>query len=388
MNILFLWHPYQAYMPTAAPVIQRLIGLGAGEISAPDVAAEPISTLKEHIAGASVIVVDQSFLNAVNDLAPNYNWSPDRPVRSEAMGEVLEHALNSSAFKVLGLTLNDLHWISTPGNPSFCSSDLKCFCRRFNGLIWGYEHWGQVVSGALPPVDEAWMKTAGPAVENWKTLIDAIPARFDFPWAIDPSEIRTPASRHRWDASVVGAPYESRVEAKKSARAAGLRCAPYDRGVWFLRKRLRIQRIVTRRRDMVRESRLWTNLMERIVTRSRANFVCGGGYRYFVRKHLEMAAVGACMASWPAAGADHYGFADGRNVAGCREPGEFGEVARRLRADPSIAAALGRAAQALVMERHTLGVRAAQLLEWLRILAKGKACSGIHRDGVFSVTEN
>ena len=101
---------------------------------------------------------------------------------------------------------------------------------------------------------------------------------------------------------------------------------------------------------------------------------------------MEMAALGSCMAAWPAGGLAAYGFCAGTHLAVCREPEDFGAEAKWLRSRAAVRSAMGRAAQSLVHARHTVGTRAAQLLAWLRELAAGRMCSGRHEEGEFCLT--
>ena len=100
---------------------------------------------------------------------------------------------------------------------------------------------------------------------------------------------------------------------------------------------------------------------------------------------MEMAALGSCMAAWPAGGLRAYGFTGGTHLALCGTPEDFGQEARWLRSRPALRSAMGRAAQALVHAQHTVGTRATQLLSWLRELAAGRMCTGRYEEGKFCI---
>ena len=385
MDALLLWVPFRAYMPAPAPLLRRLLAAGDGEITelVPD--ADHLPEQLAAIARARVIIVDQSFLNALNGLSPGEGYLPDRQIGKTLAEVVFAAVLDASATRVLGLTFNDLHWLDIPGSPNFVTADLRGFARRFHALIWGFEQWGETARGELPLELEDWMSTAGSPVENWKTLTETIHSRFDYPFAVDPSEVRRVSGSRLWDASVMGALYKSRAEARQSALDAGLSLAPFRRIANVTSRILRL------RQRIFRKASAWDLKMRRrtqdfTASRSGVNFVCGGGLRYYVRKFPELAALGSCMAVWPPAGLRHYGFKDGEHLAVCAGPSDFGKTARWLLARPALREAMGAAAQQLILEKHTFEVRAAQLLAWLRELAGGREVRGVYHSGEFQLS--
>ena len=91
------------------------------------------------------------------------------------------------------------------------------------------------------------------------------------------------------------------------------------------------------------------------------------------------------MAVWPPPGLRHYGFRDGEHLAVCAGASDFGKTARWLLARPVVRESMGAAAQQLVLAQHTHGVRAAQLLLWLKELAGGRECRGAYHEGTFQL---
>lgn len=385
MRRLLLWYPYRSFMPTPVPLLHRMVASGELEELVPG--KELLSAQLNRIASAGLLFVDQSFFNALNGGSFSNNWVPEHRTERQVLIDLMGAVMRSSALRVLGLTWNDLHWLNIPGNPSFCAQDLAGFAPQFHGLVWGYEHWGEVASGRLPTLHESWMKSCGSMQENWHTLADSIPSRFDCPFALSDCEIRRSSAIPVWDASVIGARYSSRVLANDSAIREKLCLAPVRALTRNTERALLLRRWLLPKQDAwdLSAKRI---LMDALVARSRVNFVCGGGPRYFVRKYFEFAGVGACMASWPATGQRHYGLRDGEHLAECSEPSEFGTVAKWLLARSGLRERMGAAARRLVHERHTVESRAAQLREWLNHLARGASASGVWHEGEFRITSD
>jgi hypothetical protein len=382
MEPLLLWVPYRAFMPTPVPLLRRM--LAGGEISELIPGRESLPSQLQRIAAARLLFVDQSFLNALHGVAPYESWTPDFLPAQTAVQELMAAVQRSSAPRVLGLTWNDLHWLNVPGNPNCCAADLAGFARQFQGLVWSFEQWGDTASGALPILIEPWMEQAGSPRENWRTLTAGIAARFDYTFALNAGEVRRVSAQPAWDASVIGARYSSRALAHDSALSENLSVAPFRRIASLTDRALRLRRRLLPRRGEA-DLAVRRRVMDSVVVRSRANFVCGGGVRYFVRKYFEFAAVGGCIASWPAAGMRHYGFRDGEHLAVCGEPSDFGKTARWLRPRTALRESMGTAAQAMVNAKHTLDVRAAQMLAWLRELARGRDVRGVWHEGEFQL---
>jgi hypothetical protein len=383
MDALLLWVPFRAFMPAPVPLLQRLLAAGDGEIASLIPGHESEAAQIAAIAAAQLIIVDQSFLNALNGLVPNEGYLPDKPVVRALAEELFAAVLRCSAVKVLGLTFNDLHWLNIPGNSNFVAADLRSFARHFQALIWGFEQWGETARGELPLRHEDWLAGAGPPVENWNTLT-SIRARFDCPFALHPQEVRRVNRRRHWDVSVMGALYQSRMDARQSALDEHLHLAPFRR-VSNLTGRL-----ITVRQRFLKRAATWDLKMRRstqdfVAAHSGVNFVCGSGVRYYVRKFPEMAAIGSCMAVWPPPGLRHYGFRDGEHLAVCGEPSDFGKTARWLLARPALRERMGAAAQQVVSRQHTVEVRAAQMLSWLRELVRGRDVHGVYHEGEFQL---
>ena len=383
MDALLLWVPFRAYMPSPVPLLRRLLAAGDGEIASLVPNAENLQTQLAAIAAARVIIVDQSFINALNGLEPNEGYIPDTRVSRALAEELFAAVLQCGAAKVLGLTFNDLHWLNIPGSPNFVATDLRGFTSHFQALIWGFEQWGETARGELPVKHEDWMHTAGSPVENWN-ILSSVRARFDCPFALDPNEVRRVNGHRLWDASVMGALYKSRAEARQSARDENLSLAP------FVRIANLTSRVIRLRQRFFRKAKSWDLILRRrtqdfVASRSGVNFVCGGGVRYYVRKFPELAALGSCMAVWPPAGMRHYGYREGEHLAICAEPSDFGKTARWLLARPALRESMGAAAQQLILAQHTHHTRAAQLLPWVRDLARGRECRGVYHDGEFQL---
>ncbi|MDN3482569.1 glycosyltransferase [Arthrobacter sp. APC 3897] len=117
---------------------------------------------------------------------------------------------------------------------------------------------------------------------------------------------------------------------------------------------------------------------------------CGSMSRDLVRKHLEIPAAGACLVAEDTPALAAFGFVDMANCV-LGEAEELPEKLDALLADPGRLAAIVRAGQDLVQERH-VQARRSQVLEWLQLQAVRRPGEVIAQAGpagnLFLATEN
>lgn len=98
------------------------------------------------------------------------------------------------------------------------------------------------------------------------------------------------------------------------------------------------------------------------ISDSRFAYTCGSALRFPIRKFFEIPALGSVLVCEPCHGFEGLGFIDGENAIICA-PEQIGAVSRKLLQDLELAQHIASAGQRLVLEKHTLYVRAQQLRE-------------------------
>jgi hypothetical protein len=107
------------------------------------------------------------------------------------------------------------------------------------------------------------------------------------------------------------------------------------------------------------------------ISNSRFSYTCGSAFRAVVRKFFEIPALGAVLVCDPCNGFEDLGFINGVNAITC-SPEQLVELSRRLKNDLEYAQTIAYAGQKLILEKHTLPVRAKQLREALHSGLKGE----------------
>jgi hypothetical protein len=171
---------------------------------------------------------------------------------------------------------------------------------------------------------------------------------------------------HRqYDWSVLGIGYHARGVAVKALKRGGhppLLETKLRRGLGLM-KRLGL---LLKEKPTIQ--RMLNIDFQRRLEMSRYSYTCGSGYRFAIRKFLEIPAAGAVMVCQPFTGFEATGFRDGENAIAC-EPEAVMDAHRMLQADPDRAQAIADAGRELVFRKHSVAARAAQFREALSAMA-------------------
>lgn len=270
----------------------------------------------------------------------------------------------------------DLHW---PG------PDLDELLQRIHAIAWMFEKKPLALADLPPEYQDSWMEKYSDPLVNWTKVRDRIHVRIELIHSLDEAEFLARPRRRRWDACVAGDAYQTRQIAQTSAARAGLRLAPFRRlDALILMNTLRLSRIVapaiaSRLRNQLR----WAN-QRFLVSRSRVNFVCGSGYRYPVRKFLEVPSARSTMVCLPCNGFSDYGFVDGKNVV-VAAPQDFGAVAKRLLANDRQRDRLEGDAWNTVRRLHSTRRRVDDLIECMRRISRERLTSAQFIGGEFEI---
>jgi hypothetical protein len=107
------------------------------------------------------------------------------------------------------------------------------------------------------------------------------------------------------------------------------------------------------------------------ISDSRFSYTCGSALGVVVRKFFEIPALGTVLVCKPCNGFEYLGFINGVNAI-TSSPEGLADLSSRLKKDLDYAQAIADAGQKLILEKHTLHVRAKQLKKALLLGLKGE----------------
>jgi len=240
---------------------------------------------------------------------------------------------------------------------------------RIDYLIWPYttEPVGYFSGSRTARYVEPWMQAKIDPVENWRKISKAVPKQIEYHHSLESTDFDSGSNFTLWDAAIPGARYVTRALAASSVRSRGLTLAPYQ----ALDRSLRlgtasISALSGRVGDSFRFNLRRLN-MRQLMRHSRSVYVCGGGSEYFVRKFLEVPALGLPMFGYPVEALPRLGFCEGEHFVPTL-PEEFGELLwKHLSAPHSQMNAMAQRSQMLVKRLHTSNTRARNLLELISV---------------------
>lgn len=178
--------------------------------------------------------------------------------------------------------------------------------------------------------------------------------------------------------SVLGANYRARQVATTRLQAAGLRpvvTSPMRKLLAALKK-LHLMRGENNWSLNVVQSRFRSSLWN-----SRYSYTCGSGLDMPIRKFFEIPAAGAVLVCRSFRGAADLSFKAGENFIEC-EPEDVVDAYRWLEGNPERAQAIADAGRQLVLAKHSVAARSAQLRLALKTLLDRKGVCR-WRDGAY-----
>jgi len=116
------------------------------------------------------------------------------------------------------------------------------------------------------------------------------------------------------------------------------------------------------------------------ISNSRFSYTCGSALNYPIRKFFEIPALGAVLVCMPCNGFEGLGFIDGENAIICL-PENIDSVTEKFLKNPNLAQKIATAGQKLILEKHSLYVRAEQLRKAMMIAYDGKYQGAFWKNG-------
>lgn len=376
--ITVFWARY-TYLNPGMPLLIDELDRRTEAVRVVDVTKATADDLRTAALQSASIVIDQSIYNAatwvqagtasiyfIHDLRPRDHYDA-------ALGLLLD----ADVPKLFALYV-DLHDVKNVRL-------IERLAGRVQAVSWMFEKKPLAVGDVLPRYRDPWL-TGAPEVQGlWNRVVDAFPVRVELPFALGLTEFRATSPTHVWDVSVAGAPYQTRVIARASIRAKGLKLAPYRSTSMAASGVGRILRyVLTPERASMMNIALLQRLQRQLMSATPISFVCGSGVAFAVRKFFEAPAMRNAMVAMPCTGFEDLGFVDGEHAV-VAAPEDAGREARRLMQNESLASRLATAGHDLVLREHSVVSRADQLIACMQRLERGQLHNAQFLRGRFEI---
>jgi hypothetical protein len=199
---------------------------------------------------------------------------------------------------------------------------------RFDALVSVYPHTDEMV---------------------WKGLGSRAIPILHSAWAVDPAIFAPQERRRRYDIASLGAHTAGKYPFRIAVRA-------------YLEEQSTLRFLRTQRVGGHDGPRF-----ARTLNRLRSCFTCCSSYRFTVMKYFEIPACETLLFGEPTDATHGLGFRDGENYVAVT-PRDFRDrfMYYLREAEPAVPARIARAGRALILERHTWAIRAAELLRGFR----------------------
>jgi glycosyltransferase involved in cell wall biosynthesis len=185
--------------------------------------------------------------------------------------------------------------------------------------------------------------------------------------------------KKKWDVCIPGVSYKTRKIAEESINAANLKILPFKK---ISKLKYYFDVIVNKFLSTITRNELGYKFIRRLSASSKINFICGSGYKYFVRKFLEIPLYNTAMICYPVKNMEDYGFVNGKHAIFCN-PEDVGEACVSLLKNPALIDELAKNAYNLIAEKHTVTARATQLIKALEFLAEDKLVESYFKAGEY-----
>jgi hypothetical protein len=248
--------------------------------------------------------------------------------------------------------------------------------------VWAYEHnsYQEIVPENL--MGEKYL-TQLQHCENF--LRSCFPSRLDFPWAVFPESPRKNGKKWdtRYQVCVPGEMYPSR-KVSLSLITSRFSVAPYLRNDGFIRRFFYYLSRVGVNAHMfqgVLKAKIRRANMNWCIKNSLFSYVDGGVTDYFVRKYLEVSALGSVPICPKTDLLTHYGFVQNEHFI------EFNSFLEGDYAvfDRTNIIRMQRNLSLLLSKSHTFETRINQLRIFLDQIGQGKVCFASFRNGEFEI---
>lgn len=185
--------------------------------------------------------------------------------------------------------------------------------------------------------------------------------------------------KKKWDICIPGVSYKTRRIAEESLENHSLNVLPFKK---IARVKYYFDVIVNKFLSTKARNELGYRFIRRLSATSRINFICGSGYKYFVRKFLEIPLYNSAMICYPVKNMEDYGFINGKHAIFC-QPEELGTASAALLKNPALIEDLAKNAFNLVATLHTVTARASQFQKAIELLAADKLVASYFKDGAY-----
>lgn len=270
----------------------------------------------------------------------------------------------------------DLHWTG---------HNLMELLPKISGIAWLYERKPVTLQNVPAEYRDGWMSAQTDPLENWEMIKAYVPTRIELIHSIGSEEFNQTTLSPIWQVCVAGDTYRSRVIAAESASREGLKVAPFRTADKIILRTTGKLPIITGNSFASLARNYIRQLNQKfLLRRSAANFVCGSGYKYPVRKFFEVPAARSALLSYPCTGMQDYGFVDGEHYIQL-VPEDFGREAKRLLQREADRKKLVNNACEMVSRLHSTQRRVDDLLECMRRMAAGRLRSAKFHNGEFVI---
>lgn len=359
----YLYADIAAHNPSVPAINRAILTSARFRVHGLDVTRASLSDARKLIRDTNVLVVESSCLLGRNDAAgePKYRRFR-RDTDTRTVSAIIDMVWGSTATLFLLEGNYDIH---APLGFGLTQMEME----RIDYLIWPYTAEPVGYFSGIRPTRyvEPWMQDKLDPVKNWQGISKRVPRQIEYHHSLDATDFGSPGSLKFWDAAIPGARYVTRDIASASARSQDLTLAPYHAVDRSLRMgTTSISALGGRVGDSIRFNLRRLN-MRHLMRHSRSVYVCGGGPEYFVRKFLEVPALGLPMFGFPVEALPRLGFNAEEHFVPTL-PEDFGECLQKKLAGPRLQmTAMAQRSQMLVKRLHTSTIRAQNLLELVSV---------------------
>lgn len=363
-------------MTSLNPSLSALVpNLRATGVTCINILTTPPDEFRGMLSGIGLVIFDEIVFAAQRSPSGIRNFMIfESPVVTERVTEFVSILLKDGVEMGIWADKFDLHQQFAGG---LSDEELT----NFSLLIWPYvsRPVGKAQVAATP-YEESWMRYTDDPLSNWKRISALIPNQIEHFHVLVPDDFASLRNTRFWDVIVPGARYKTRKIALESASGLHVSTAPQAAVDLGIRGLAQIMESVSHgRAGHFRFA--WRRWNLSAQTRaSRVAYVCGGGYEYFVRKYLEVPALGVCMVGYPIEPLGRMGFQPGVHYLPSK-PEEFGESLRILLNDAPLRRYLEKNALRLVQERHTAQARVGDIVDTINRFVRGKIRGARFTDG-------
>jgi len=386
--ICILHHKTYSYVPSVHPFLfNELSKRQADDFHVIDIGTKTLKQIREQIAHVSLLVIDQSVLNALHITSGKmrkkitYMYLPNLK-EVEFYSTLLHHIINLSVPVLHWFSITDAHGVLTVDLKKITHANIQVetYLQRISGIIWGYRSEKLTDIKKVPShYAETWFDESENPVESYKTIARHIKYDIEIIHCLNKTEFFT--AKKKWDIDVPGVTYKTRKIVQEILKEHT-----------FSSPKKNSQLLIGKLNGLIKKSRLLPPTfifknnylaMRYYISRCRSCFVCGSSLRYFVRKFLEVPAFESVMLAYPPVNMSDYGFIDNIHYVHT-EPEEIAEKLEWLLNDEEIQLRIIHAAKQLVHQQHTDSVRASQLVKALRFVSKDEITTAHFNNGRYT----